>query len=355
MDTKKLEKYYSDGHRCRGAGYLRFILMAFICFWNYGFPEPTGALSAVSGFAIPCFYILSGYFVLPADKELSAAKTANKLKRTAFCFAFLLLVYIVINVAFCITNNVEVPVTLRVKINFLALNLWPLPIGGNIMFIQSMLYAYLVIFIAQKLNLMRFYKPAIIITLILLLLTGEFAGLINFNFHGYYFIPANWLTRALPYILIGKLLREKEAKLLKIKAWKYILAWITGAFLSLAELFLLAYTGFVRYQGHMIGFGIMAVAACGLAISRPEGKNTVITRFDTALSGMICIFMDPLYYLIGFLAGGRFPGLFSLFGGLAALAVSILLALVLRKNKLARILFTVSNRADKRRKIKQAS
>ena len=46
-----LEDYYESGQPCIRAGYLRVILMAFVCFWNYGFPEPTGIVSAVSGFA----------------------------------------------------------------------------------------------------------------------------------------------------------------------------------------------------------------------------------------------------------------------------------------------------------------
>ncbi|WP_139199771.1 hypothetical protein [Ruminococcus albus] len=50
-----------------------------------------------------------------------------------------------------------------------------------------------------------------------MLLTGEFAGIIHFGILGYQYIPGNWLIRALPYLLLGKILREKSEMLFKIK------------------------------------------------------------------------------------------------------------------------------------------
>ena len=37
-------------------GYLRLILMLFVCFWAFGCPEPSGVVTSLSGFAIPCLY-----------------------------------------------------------------------------------------------------------------------------------------------------------------------------------------------------------------------------------------------------------------------------------------------------------
>lgn len=335
----QLEDYYSKGFRNTGAGYLRFILMAFVCFWNYGFPEPTGIVSAISGFAIPCFYILSGYFILPSDMELSTKRTVRKIKRSALCMAFMFLVYLLINIIVCVIKHISVKVTKRVIFNFLVLNLWPLPIGSNIWFIQAMLYAYIVILIAHKLGMMKFYKPVLIITLIIMLLTGEFAGLIHFNVLGYNYIPGNWLTRALPYILIGKLIRDNEDRLLKSKMWKCLLITVVGALLAIGEIVLLGKTGLLVYEGHMIGYGVMAVAVCCMALSKPMGHLNPITYFDTELSGVIYLFIEPIYYALGLIAGKDNFGLFAYFGGIAAYLVCIMLAFAFKNSRLIKAFF----------------
>ncbi len=345
IQTKaQLEDFYSQGYRNSGAAFLRLILMAFVCFWNFGTPEPTGILFAVSGFAIPCFYILSGYFTLPDDRIQCTEKTKRKIKRAFFCLLFMLVLYLSVNILIFGIRSLSVSVTKRALFNFLVLNLWPLSIGSNIWFIQAMLLAYAVICLAAKLNLLRFYKAALILLFLFMLLSGEFAGLIRFHMFGYNCIPGNWLTRALPYILLGKYLREKEERFLRTAAWKYAAIWAAGAGLSVAELIMLARTGFLVYEGHMAGYGIMAFAACALALSKPQCADTriasFITHFDPVLSGIIYIFMDPLYYIIGLALGNDHISIISRFGGLAAFAVSILLALALKNQKLFKAFFS---------------
>ena len=343
LNTEELKSNYNSSECCRGAGYLRFILMAFVCFWNYGFPEPTGFLSAISGFAIPAFYILSGYFVLTDDKNDRQKKTERKMKRSVLCFAAMFVFYLIINVIVCYANNISVTLSRRTIFNFVVLNLWFLPVGSNIWFIQALFYAYIIIYAADWLGLMKHYKPVMVLTFIFMLLTGEFAGVIHFSILGYTYIPGNWLTRALPYLLLGRFLREKSETLFNIKTWVYVMLLIVGAVLSLGEIILLGRTGFLVYQGHMIGYGIMAFSACGLALTAPEMISTRITYYDTALSGLIYIFMDPLYYAIGLIVGRIDLGVVLYLGGIIALVASIVLAFILRKSIIARAFFTLNN------------
>ena len=322
-----------------GVSYLRFILMIFVCFWNYGIPEPTGFVTALSGFATPCFFILSGYFVLAGDRAVRMEKMVRKLKRTLLCFGFVLVLYIVLSVVICLVTRTSISITRRNVFEMVVLNMWPLVVGKNIWFIQSMLYAYIVLYIADRFKLMKFYRIVLIITVIFMLLTGEFAGLIHFNFLGYPFIPGGWLTRALPYILLGKLLCDKADALMEIRVWKYLLLFQLGGVLALGEIILLGRTGYLIYEGHMIGYGVMAFAACGLAISKPECIDTRIAFYDTALSGMTYILMDPIYCvfgIIGLFVGGTVLSVFALFGGVIACLLSMALAFALRKSFMAK-------------------
>lgn len=321
-------------------GYLRLILMVFVCFWAFGSPEPSGIVKSLSGFAIPAFFVLSGYYVLDNKRDVRMEKTLRKIKRTALCFAFVFIFYVAINVAFILLKLTAFTFSKRALFEFVVLNLWPFQIGSNIWFIQAMLYAYLIIFIADKLKLMRFYKIFLIILLVFMLITGEFAGCLRFNIFGYPFIPGNWLTRALPYILVGRLLREKKKSLMKVQFWKYLIAFAVGGGLVLLEIMALGLTGILNYQGHMIGYGVMAIAACGLAISIPIGAPNRLVHFDSAISGLIYVLMNPAYYILVLFLGVDHLDFIRLLGGLTAFLASFLLALVLCGTLPGRVFFT---------------
>ena len=323
-------------------GYLRLILMLFICFWAFGCPEPTGIVKSLSGFAIPAFYILSGFYVLDTKREERMAKTLRKIKRTALCFGIVFLFYVVLNVGLMLLTHFQTfAFSKRMLFNFIVLNLWPLPIGDNIWFIQAMLYAYIVIFILDKLKLMKFYRILLIILFIFMILTGELSGVIRFsNPLGYPYIPGNWLTRALPYILLGKLLRDKKKKLMEIKFWKYLIAFVVGGVLVVLELFILVWTKTLRYEAHMIGFAIMAVAVCGLAISLPLGTGNRVIHFDSAISGLIYILMNPIYYAMVIFLGASHPDFVGMLGGIVAFLASAILAIILCGTLPGRVFFT---------------
>lgn len=321
-------------------GYLRLILMLFICFWAFGCPEPTGIVGSISGFAIPAFYVLSGFYVLDTKREVRLEKVLRKIKRSALCFVFVLLFYVALNVPVMLLTHTTITISKRMILEFLVLNLWPLQIGDNIWFIQAMLYAYIVIFILDKLKLMKFYRILLVILFVFMLLTGEFSGVIRFNILGYQYIPGNWFTRALPYILLGKLLRDMKEKLMETKFWKYLIAFVIGGGLVILEIFLLALTKNLQYPGHMFGYAIMAVAACGLAISIPIGVGNRVVHFDSAISGFIYVFMNPVYYALIIFFGAMSPEFFSILGGVAAFLASFILALILCSTLPGRVFFT---------------
>jgi hypothetical protein len=321
-------------------GYLRLILMLFICFWAFGCPEPTGIVGSISGFAIPAFYVLSGYYVLDTKREVRMEKVLRKIKRSALCFAFVFLFYVALNVPIMLLTHTTITFSKRMIFEFVVMNLWPLPIGDNIWFIQAMLYAYIFIFVLDKLKLLKFYRIFLIVLFVFMLLSGEFSEVIRFNILGYPYIPGNWLTRALPYILLGKFLRDKKESLMKIQFWKYLIAFVIGGVLVVFEILGLVWLGSLRYEGHMLGFAIMAVAACGLAISIPIGAGNRVVHFDSAISGFIYVFMNPIFYALYIFLGARYPNFIGMLGGVAALLASTILALILCSTLPGRVFFT---------------
>ncbi len=322
-------------------GYLRLILMLFVCFWAFGCPEPSGVVTSLSGFAIPAFFVLSGYYVLDNNREVRQERLLRKIKRTALCFAFVFLFYVAINVVLIFLHFATFTFSKRMLFEFLLMNVWPLPVGDNIWFIQAMLYAYIILFFADKLKLLKYYKIFLFVLIVIMLFTGEFAGLIRFDsILGYPCIPGNWLTRALPYLLIGRLLREKKRSLVKVKFWKYLIAFVVGGGLVLLELMLLVWANSLVYVGHMIGYGIMAVAVCGLAISIPIERPNRVIHFDSAISGFIYVLMNPIYNFLYLFLIVNFPGFVTTLGGLSAFLISFILALILCGTLPGRVFFT---------------
>lgn len=311
------------------AGYLRFVLMLFVGFWAFGCPEPTGFVTVLSGFATPCFFILSGYFILVEDRESRLHKLQRKVVRSALCTVFVLVLYAIINAVIFFLSHMTLAVGKRMIFNFVVLNLWPCPIGDNFWFIQAMLYAYIIIFIADKLNLFKLYKGVLVITIVAMLLLGEFAAVIKFNFLGYPYIPGNWLTRALPYILLGGFIREKRDALLNWPKFVYWILFVVGGGLVILELFVLARNGLLIYEGHMIGYGIMAFALCCWALSVKFETPNRIVHFDPAISGFVYVFMNPVYCLLIMFLGAQYPYFAYYMGVVAAWLISVVIALLL--------------------------
>ena len=127
---------------------------------------------------------------------------------------------------------------------------------------------------------------------------------------------------------------------MNIQFWKYLIAFVVGGGLVLLELFVLVLTGTIRYEAHMIGFGIMAVAICGLAVSIPLNTGNRVIHYDSAISGFIYILMNPIYYVLVIFLGARNPAFVGMLGGLTAFIVSAILALILCGTLPGRVFFT---------------
>ena len=92
---------------------------------------------------------------------------------------------------------------------------------------------------------------------------------------------------------------------MKVKFWKYLIAFVVGGGLVLLEIMILTWAEILRYTSHMIGYGVMAVAVCGLAISLPIGAPNRVVHFDSAISGLIYVLMKafkPVFIFCFFFA-----------------------------------------------------
>lgn len=281
---------------------LRLVLMFFMCIDLFGFPTAMGGVvQTFCGFAPLAFYILSGYLVLRPDED-RPARIVRTIKRTAKVFGVLAAAYFVMNIVYYLILGVNIFyafIDLGTWFNFLVLNIWPFDIGTAIWYVQALLYAYIIIYLLDKWKLLRFDWLISLLLIIFTVITGELCGLLPWNIAGYTYIPGNFLTRALPYILLGGFIHRKIANFRNIRSVWYWGGMVLGFALAIMEIFLLGAMGVGGYYGHLIGMTVTAVSMCMLAFKDPyvPGFERVLKMSRWHVNG-IYYFCQPVAMLM---------------------------------------------------------
>ena len=298
---------------------LRLVLMFFMCIDLWGFPTAAGRLvQQLCGFAPIAFFILSGYLVL-RESEHRSARIVRSIKRTAIVFAALLVVYSVISLTPYLLSGVNILpafASKRLWFNFIVLNLWPFEVGSAIWYVQALLYAYIIIYFLDKWKLLKYDWLISVILILFTVVTGELCGLIPWNWHGYTYIPGGFLTRALPYVLLGGFLHRKMGRLLRVPKKWYIVMVFAGIILMILEIFLLGYLGVPGYYGHLIGMPVAAVAVCMLAFNnaRFSGAEKHLNMSRWHINGIYYLCQPVGTYLVFLMARMGEDALLELFG-----------------------------------------
>lgn len=281
---------------------LRIILMFLLCIDLFGFPTALGGIvRTVCGFVPMAFFILSGYLVL-RESENRSKRIVRTIKRTAIVFAVLAVVYFGISYFYYRQQGANIlPVFSegRFWFNFLVMNVWQFEIGNAIWYVQALLYAYIIIYFLDKWKLLKYDWLIAAVLLLITVLTGEFAGIFKWNVADYTYLPGNFLTRALPYVLLGAFLHRKMKTFDAVRRLWYRLAIVGGIILTIIEPIILGAAGVPGYYGHLLGYGVIAVSVCMLAF-----KDNTESGFESTLkmsrwhTNCIYYFCQPVSFLV---------------------------------------------------------
>lgn len=309
---------------------MRFILMACAILFSCGVYTGWGSINdAIFSFAFPALFIISGYLVL-SDSPYIELRILNTIKRTAICFVILFVAYVALS--FIIDRQLTMA-TLESKtfwIDFLLLNIWSLPIGNSIWFVQALLYAYIIVYLIYKLRLLRFDIYIAILCLAVTLVTGELAAVTGFHFLGHSYLGGNFITRALPYILIGSFIERKEDFFASLETWNYWFIAAIGVMLSVAECIILIMFRKNIYISHLLGMGVVAVGIClfTLFASEMEIESNILsslTRYELMIPFFVC---SPVYYCL-YILFVSYPNIFSFVGNYIGVITTAICFLIL--------------------------
>lgn len=348
MSDEKVKLSYFYDHRRHKyhstTDMLRFFLMPFVFLMFLGLPGKIGGyISFYSNFVTEVFFILFGFFALVPDSHRRKRKIKSELKQGIKFFLIMFFSYILFNIIYLEFLNSLYYLTSgvlwqkRTIFNFLVLNIWPLPVGNSIWFVQSFVYAYLFFFIAEKIKLSKYYFQILIILIIFMLATGEFAAFFGFPHFGYNYIPAGAVTRAIPYMLIGMFLRKNVDKLSKIPRFVYLILFPVGLILAILEIELLNRFGKLAYPGHAIGFGIMAISLCCFALSNPKEYKNFFSKHGANYSRRMYAYCQPVSLIIWMITYTFIPKLYNYVNVIGSLLISFLLAIIVGRIQRKRI------------------
>lgn len=282
-----------------GINALKFWLMPFVCIATFGFPSEYGALIArLSLFAPLSFYILCG-FAGAVGEQKEAGFHSRVLKRTILKFLLMFAIMLALNALFFavfldFSTFTAAFRSKRVIFNFLALCVWPFSIGDTIWFLEALVVARAVIYLMHRFGWMRYYKIVMIVSFCVTILFGELAGVIHFDILGYKYIPGNGFTRALPYMLLGRFLYEKRAKLLALPMPVYFIGIVVGIAAAYGEGELLSRTGNLVTVAHLVGYGIMALSVCCLFLNRGGDVDNFVTLHGRNYATRIYFLSQPV-------------------------------------------------------------
>ncbi len=237
-----------------------------------------GVIQSVFRFAIPLFFMISGYFCDTLDREKLAKRLPAKCKHIlgisligcGYYFLFQILIGL-----FGDSHGSAAAVAERLRgcFNGKALLAWVVfnqdPFVNIMWFTFALLYCYLLLWVINRFD---WYKKAFF--LIPLLIGGHmFLGNVLSLFERapeklYY---RNFLFFGLPFVLLGVWIRRNQEKLLqKLSAGRAAGCMLTGAVLSVGEWFV-----FGR-QEMFIGSILFAVGGFAYALHRPEARQRAL-------------------------------------------------------------------------------
>ncbi len=315
---RRMHRYHKEIKKART------VLLAFAILYTFGIhPAVKNIGYIVFGFSVPVFFIMSGYLVLRGSKDIEK-RILRAIKRTAICFIILAAAYFALSIVFEPKATIAAVTTKIFWFDFLALNIWSLPVGSTIWYVQALLYAYIIVYIFYKSKLLKFDIYIAAICLAVTFICGDFSSFIGFNLFGHTYIGGNFLTRALPYILIGGFMHRKKDDFSHLKTKHYILIGIAGLALSFIEYFGLSFFKKTIYTGHTLGTTLTAISVCmfifmikGMKLRSKYFKT--LSRFEMMIPYFIC---SPIYYFL--VSELKSDGELAYFmGGFASLFVAV--------------------------------
>lgn len=249
-------------------------------------------LKAFFRFAIPLFYMISGYYCYYADNAVTSQKLPNKIKHIFKINVVASIMWLFVQLMIGLLGDNHggfsgMKDKLGEIFTFKKLLIWLFlnedPFVKILWFLSALLYMYLAMILINRFNLYKASYVVAIICLVIHYLLGNVCKGFGIEINSIYY--RNFLLMAFPFFMFGHYIHRNEKELLhKFSLKVCIFMLLLGELLTIPEWYFLDKTEI------SIGAVLAAFAIFVLSLHVPERKEkSVITYIGTELSLFIYI------------------------------------------------------------------
>ena len=232
-------------------------------------------IDALSRFAVPLFFVISGYFSFYPNLERSLDKyktRAYRLIKLLISSMILYFIFYVFVIRYHSFYDSIYSITLGQIFNALIFNAYTY--GPHLWFIGSLIYCYIFYYILGRFKF-DYRKLYVLVPILLVscLMLGEFAAFIGFK-HIPITYYRNFLFMGLPFFALGYFIRDKQENLIEILSNRnLILIMVLSCLLVVIEVFT------VGKLDLYVGSIIFAAALVLWCIKNPDKLNFKVAGF----------------------------------------------------------------------------
>ena len=311
--------------------FLKGISCIGVIIMHCGFPTVAGDLIRyLFKFAVPIFFMISGYFAYYDNREI----VKNKLpKKIMHIFKLTLISELGYAIYALLKNNIDLPLNISEILLKIFVGTF---FNGTLWFLYTLFWSYVALYILNKFNLYDIsYKlaPAILIFHVIFrtcVKSAEWYNVILFR---------NFIAYGLPFVIIGNYIhKNKEILCEKMSNQKCFLGIVFGLILTVVE-----YLVTRQSLDFYIGTIIMSCSMFLYAIKNPKEKvSSIMCAIGDKLSMYIYILHIMAINISGQLGGLLNVKFYDWLKPIVAIFISMLLAC------LCRFILTLKNRKEEK-------
>lgn len=281
---------------------MKAIACVFVVLIHCMFPGKIGlCFRAVARFAVPLFFMVSGYFLYDTDRLRMSSSIPRKMKRLFWIILFSGIGYLMLEIVKAILSDEGIFVVKEFLLNFFS---WELILRLFITntplvymprwFLYALIYCYLFVLIFSKTRISNKQLYCVSSLLLVGLLGLEYTSVLTGANFGFYIgetevfvtIRNIFLFRALPWLVLGMGLKEFQSKLEQISIGFYWIMCVIGIIITIFQALLM---GDVSVY---LGSILIDVGLFGIAIKQ---QNNSVKGFLTHIGNKLSLYVYILH------------------------------------------------------------
>lgn len=264
-----------------------------VVFIHICFPYKMGIVfDAIARFAVPLYFIISGYYCYHRENEKIFCKITKKINDTVKILFIGIIVYFSWKLLLMKLNVYDIKewiasiTTVKSIVKLVLFNVSEL--RSHLWYLYALIYCYIVFIFINKFNLYKVSYKLMLVFIMIHLFLGEGLGFLDIVIPN--FIVRNFIFMGLPFFMLGNFIRRHEELVCNLfENYKLIIMIGIGIILTVVE----------RYIGVKNELYIGSViVSCSLFIYAIKNKNYQQTSFLSIIGEKYSLFIYLFHNII---------------------------------------------------------